>query len=41
MENVTGEHFEMTIDLYFNPTPKDAAPDFIVQISPIQKIEAN
>lgn len=41
MENVIGEHFEMTIDFYFNPTPEDEAPDFIVQISPIQKVEAN
>ena len=39
MENVIGEHFEMTTDLYFNPSPDDEPPNFFAEISPIQKIK--
>lgn len=35
-----GELFELTIDFYFIASPENEAPDFMVEISPIQKIEA-
>lgn len=40
MENVIGELFELTIDFCFIASPENEAPDFMVEISPIQKIEA-
>lgn len=40
MENVIGELFELTIDFYFIALPENKAPDFMVEISPIQKKEA-
>jgi len=40
MENVIGELFELTMDFYFIASTENEAPDFMVEISPIQKIEA-
>lgn len=37
MENVIGEHFEMTTDFYFSPSPDNEPPDYMMEISPIRK----
>ncbi len=37
MENVLGELFELTIDFYFFASPENEVPNFMVEISPMQK----
>ena len=38
MENVIGEHFEMTADLHFIPTSKNEAPDYMIEFTPIHRV---
>ncbi|MDO5382735.1 MAG: hypothetical protein Q4F06_08490 [Eubacteriales bacterium] len=38
MENVIGERFEMATDLHFIPSGKNAAPDYMMEITPIHRV---
>ncbi len=38
MENVIGEHFEMTTELFFFPVSTNEAPNYSIEISPIRKL---
>lgn len=38
MENVIGECFEMSADLFFIPADKNEAPDYTAEITPIHRI---
>jgi hypothetical protein len=38
MENVIGEHFDMTIDLYFIPSGENEAPDYMMEFTPIHRV---
>jgi len=38
MENVIGEHFEMTTEMHFIPADENDAPDYMMEISPVHRI---
>jgi len=38
MENVIGEHFEMTTDLHFIPSGENEAPDYMMELTPIRRV---
>lgn len=38
MENVIGEHFEMTTEMHFIPANENEAPDYMMEISPVHRI---
>lgn len=38
MENVIGEHFEMTTDVHFIPENEDDTADYMLEISPVHRV---